>query len=162
MSFPESNKIQFQQNFTQVVHYEVNSNKDKSNTNQRQSSKGVYFPDIMESVSNNPAGSYIHSPSSTLSDETAPSSAVRNLNSYFDNPSDQAENQSYSYPSYNSIEDLMSNQNQDYFLYNNERLMIDENYDIKSEHSEGEDLIADLSVPEWVEKTLSDVLCFRY
>jgi len=154
--------VNVEQNFTQVVHYEVNSNKDKSNTNQRQSSKGVYFPDIMESVSNNPAGSYIHSPSSTLSDETAPSSAVRNLNSYFDNPSDQAENQSYSYPSYNSIEDLMSNQNQDYFLYNNERLMIDENYDIKSEHSEGEDLIADLSVPEWVEKTLSDVLCFRY
>eukprot|EP00092_Neocalanus_flemingeri_P014393 GFUD01015525.1.p1 GENE.GFUD01015525.1~~GFUD01015525.1.p1 ORF type:complete len:482 (-),score=58.44 GFUD01015525.1:831-2276(-) len=156
--------VNVEQNFTQVVHYEVNSNKDKSNTNQRQSSKGVYFPDIMESVSANPARSYIHSPSSTLSDETAPSSAVRNLNSYFDIPPDQAENQSYSYPSYNAIEDFMSasNQNQDYFLYNNDRLIIDDSYDVKSENSENEDLINDLSVPEWVEKTLSDVLCFRY
>ena len=163
VSQSESYKTQFQQKFTQIVHYEVNSNKDKSNTNQRQSSKGVYFPDIMESVSANPPGSYIHSPSSTLSDEIAPSSAVRNLNSYFDNPLDQAENQSYSYQSYNiPVEDLMaaSNQNQDYFLYNNNRL--EDSHEIKSEHSENEDLLDDLSVPEWVEKTLSDVLCFNY
>lgn len=152
--------LNVEQKFTQILHYEVNSNKDKSNTNQRQSSKGVYFPDIMESVSANPAGSYIHSPSSTLSDETAPSSAVRNLNSYFDNP---LETSSYSYLSYNNpVEDLLpaSNQNQDYFLYNNNRF--EDSNEIKSEHSENEDLLDDLSVPEWVEKTLSDVFCFRY
>jgi len=156
--------VNVEQNFTQVVHCEVNYNKDKSNTNQRQSSKGVYFPDIMESVSANPTRSYIHSPSSTLSEESAPSTAVRNLNSYFDNQPNQAENQSYSYPSYSTLEDLMSssNENQDSFLYNNERLFLEDSYDIKSEHSEHDDLIGDLNVPEWVDKTLSDVLCFRY
>jgi len=156
--------VNVEQNFTQVVHYEVNSNKDKSNTNQRQSSKGVYYPDILESVSNNTDRSYIHSPSGSASDDTSPSSAIRNLNSYFDSLPDQVENPSYSYPSFAPIDHLMSgsNPNDEYFLYNNERLMIDESNDIKSEYSEGEDLIADLNVPDWVEKTLSDVFTFRY
>jgi len=157
--------VNVEQKFTQIVHYEVNSNKEKSNTSPRQSSKGVYFPDILDScVSATPPGSYIHSPSSSsLADDIAPSSAVRNLNSYFDAQLDQAaENQSYSYQSYtHPVDDILpvSTNTQDYFVYNNNR--VEDSSEVKSEYSEKEDLLDDLSVPEWVEKTLSDVLCFN-
>ena len=53
----------------------------------------------------------------------------------------------------------VSTNTQDYFVYNNNR--VEDSSEVKSEYSEKEDLLDDLSVPEWVEKTLSDVLCFN-
>ena len=73
------------------------------------------------------------------------------------------DSQTYSYLSYNNLaEDPLppSTQNQDYFLYNNNQF--EDSNEVKSENSENEDLLNDLSVPEWVEKTLSDVFCFKY
>merc|ERR1712142_475556 len=142
--------VNVEQKFTQIVHYEVNSNKDRSNTNQRQSSKGVYFPDaVMEPVASasSPSGSYLASPSSSLSEENVPSSAVRNLNNYFDSHLEPMDSQTYSYLSYNNLaEDPLppSTQNQDYFLYNNNQF--EDSNEVKSEISENEELLNDLSV----------------
>ena len=99
----------------------------------------------------------------TLNESVSPGSpAVRNLNCFFDK-TDQTENQSnFSYqhqtyqPPTQPLEDLMSGHSGDnYFNYDN-NLIIDET------SQSSEDLINDLNVPEWVEKTLSDVLCCNY
>ena len=96
----------------------------------------------------------------TLSEAVAPGSpAVRNLSCFFDK-TEQPENHShfsYPAPTYQPLEDLMSGHHQaeNYFNYDN-NLIIDET------SQSSEDLISDLNVPEWVEKTLSDVLCCNY
>ena len=105
------------------------------------------------------AGPGCYLEANTLSEAVAPGSpAVRNLSCFFDK-TDQTENQSnFSYQphSYQPLEDLMAGHaGENYFNYDN-NLIIDET------SQSSEDLINDLNVPEWVEKTLSDVLCCNY
>ena len=187
-----------QQNFTQIVHYQKNANKEKTsnaaNFNQRQSSSAnVYYPPcsspiVVETLHHHPHHQqqqqqqqhppssisdsnnfYLHSPaSSNLSPTVSPSHVARNLNSYFEgNSPDQAENQSYSYNAgYNTFDVLMSTQaaqsqsSVDYFDYNNAGdLIIDEGSDSSNNDN---DIFGDLNVPEFLEKTFSDVLLRNY
>ena len=160
-----------QPNFNQVLQYHgekeekphcINNN---NNSNQRQSSKTVYFPPVeMPANSAYQTASKLSGPgcyleANTLSEAVAPGSpAVRNLSCFFEK-TDQTENQSnFSYQphSYQPLEDLMAGHTgENYFNYDN-NLIIDET------SQSSEDLINDLNVPEWVEKTLSDVLCCNY
>ena len=162
-----------QPNFNQVLQYHGEKeekpqciNNNNNNINQRQSSKTVYFPPV-EIPANPPyqsasklSGPGCYLEANTLSEAVAPGSpAVRNLSCFFDK-TEQPENQShfsYPAPTYQPLEDLMSGHHQaeNYFNYDN-NLIIDET------SQSSEDLINDLNVPEWVEKTLSDVLCCNY
>ena len=158
-----------QPNFQPVLQYQGEKEEKPNciNNNQRQSSKTVYFPPLELPASYQAAsklagpGCYLEA--NTLSEAVAPGSpAVRNLSCFFDK-TDQTENQSnFSYqhqtyqPPTQPLEDLMSGPSGDnYFNYDN-NLIIDET------SQSSEDLINDLNVPEWVEKTLSDVLCCNY
>jgi len=163
-----SNVYNQQPNFNhQVLHY--HGEKDEKppqciNNNLRQSAKTVYFPVTASYQSTSKlAVSSCYLEANTLSEAVSPGSpAVRNLNCFFDK-TDQTENQSnFSYqhqtyqPPTQPLEDLMSGHSGDnYFNYDN-NLIIDET------SQSSEDLINDLNVPEWVEKTLSDVLCCNY
>ena len=96
----------------------------------------------------------------TLSEAVSPGSpAVRNLNCFFDK-TDQTEHQSnfsYQPQTFPPLEDLITGHSADnnYFNYDT-NLIIDET------SQSSEDLINHLNVPEWVEKTLSDVFCCNY
>ena len=190
-------KLYLQQNFTQIVNYGQNVNKEKTNNdvlNQRQSAETVVYPTSlietamplrncprdagsMPQSSQSPqscssSSSYLHSPSSNISDSVSisPPHVVRNLNNYFEgsSPADQVENR-YSTNSfnngYNSFDALMSSQtttvttHSEYFdNYDSSPLVIDEGSDTCHQ----EDNFENLHVPDWVEKTLSDVLCCNY
>ena len=167
-SYPTAfSKINFilQPNFHPVLQYQGEKEEKPHciNNNQRQSSKTVYFPPVEIPASYQTAsklsgpGCYLEA--NTLSEAVAPGSpAVRNLNCFFDK-TDQTENQSnfsYQPQTYQPLEDLMAGHaGENYFNYDN-NLIIDET------SQSSEDLINDLNVPEWVEKTLSDVLCCNY
>ena len=187
-------KLYLQQNFTQIVNYGQNVNKEKTNNgvlNQRQSAETVVYPTplidtmplrncprdaaSMPQSSQSPqscssSNSYLHSPSSNISDSVSisPPHVVRNLNNYFEGSSpDQVENRysTNSFNGYNSFDALMSSQttttttHSDYFdSYDSSPLVIDEG----SDSCTNEDNFDNLHVQDWVEKTLSDVLCWNY
>ena len=116
------------------------------------------------------SNSYLPSPSSNISDSVSisPPHVVRNLNNYFEGSSpDQVENRysTNSFNGYNSFDALMSSQttttttHSDYFEnYDSSPLVIDEG----SDSCTNEDNFDNLHVQDWVEKTLSDVLCWNY
>ena len=175
--------LYLQQNFTQIVNYGQNINKEKTNDvlNQRQSTETVVYPTSLietmpqrncpqssHSPQSSSSSSYLHSPSSNISESVSisPPHVVRNLNNYFEgNSPDQVENRysTTSFNGYNSFDALMSSQtttnHSDYFdHYDSSPLVIDEG----SDSCTNEDNFDNLHVPDWVEKTLSDVLCCNY
>lgn len=158
----------FQPNFQPVLQYQGDKEEKPLgiNNNQRQSSKTVYFPPV-EIPANSPyqsltklSGPGCYLEANTLSESVAPGSpAVRNLNCFFDKTDQTSDQSNFTYPApaYQPLEDLMAGHQaaDNYFNYDN-NLIIDET------SQSSEDLINDLNVPEWVEKTLSDVLCCNY